>query len=178
MPMNDESASLLGNGFDGPARFSLRLFGGFQLALHSGERVQVAGRRERMLLAYLAMSPNCRQPRQKLAVLFWGDSPEEIALHNLRTCVWNLRKGLCDSEHRTIASEGEVIVLDTAAFEIDALAFRHLATNPSQTELEAAANLYSGEFLDGLDIESEELEAWRRTEATRYKIKPLMFSPG
>src|SRR5258705_77652 len=36
-------------------------------------------------------------------------------------------------------------------------------------ELEAAANLYSGEFLDGLGIDSEEFESWRRVEATRFR---------
>jgi hypothetical protein len=41
-----------------------------------------------------------------------------------------------------------------------------LAGNAGRAELEAAAKLYAGEFLDGLDIESEEFETWRRTEAT------------
>src|SRR5215510_2670364 len=118
----------LGNGSKGPVRWSLRLFGGFELGvLPGGERVVSPGKRERILLAYLVLSPNCRQPRQKLATLLWGDAPDEIALHNLRTCIWNLRKALGDIEHRFIASEGEDIVLDAAAFDADVLAFRHLA---------------------------------------------------
>ena len=83
--------------------------------------------------------------------------------------VWNLRKALGDTEHRVIASEGEDIVLDVAAFEVDVLAFRRLAAQSGRTELEAAAKLYSGEFLDGLGIESEEFESWRRAEATRCR---------
>jgi TolB-like protein/DNA-binding SARP family transcriptional activator len=165
-----DSTSALDNGIEGPARWSLRLFGGFELnAIPSGERVALPGKRERVLLAYLALSPNCRQPRRKLAALLWGGTTDETLLDNLRNCLWGLRKALGDTEHRVLASEGEDIVLDAAAFDVDALAFRCLAVQSGRTELEEAANLCSEEFLDGLDIDSEEFESWRRAEATRYR---------
>jgi len=89
------TASALDNGTEGPARWSFRLFGAFELnALPGGERLVVPGKRERVLLAYLALSPNCRQQRRKLATLLWGDASDETALDNLRTCVWGLRKAL------------------------------------------------------------------------------------
>jgi TolB-like protein/DNA-binding SARP family transcriptional activator len=165
-----DSTSALDNGIERPARWSLRLFGGFELnAIPSGERVALPGKRERVLLAYLALSPNCRQPRRKLAALLWGDAADETLLDNLRNCLWGLRKALGDTEHRTIASEGEDILLDTAAFDVDALALRLLAAQAGRSELEAAAKLYSGEFLDGLDIDSEEFESWRRAEGARCR---------
>jgi TolB-like protein/Flp pilus assembly protein TadD len=80
-----------------------------------------------------------------------------------------LRKALGDNEHRYIASDEESIVLDITAFEIDALTFRGLATQSGRAELEAAAALCPGEFLDGFGLPSEEFEAWRRAEATRYR---------
>jgi adenylate cyclase len=170
--MNPASAS--DNAIEGRARWSLRLFGGFELsALPGGERVALPGKRERVLLAYLALSPNCRQQRRKLATLLWGDATDETALDNLRTCVWGLRKALGDAEHRAIASEGEDIVLDAAAFDVDALAFRLLAAQSGRTELEEAANLYSGELLDGLGIENDEFESWRRAETTRYRDQAI-----
>ncbi|HMI97719.1 MAG TPA: BTAD domain-containing putative transcriptional regulator [Micropepsaceae bacterium] len=168
------SASGLGNGIEVRSRWSLRLFGGFELgALPGGERVALPGKRERVLLAYLALSPNCRHPRRKLAALLWGDASEEAALDNLRTCIWGLRKALGDAGHRVIGSEGDDLVLDAAALEVDTLAFRRLAAQSGRTELEAAANLYAGEFLDGLDIESEEFESWRRAEAARYRDQSI-----
>src|ERR1700704_5864677 len=124
------TASALDNGIEGPARWSLRLFGGFELgAVPGGERVTLPGKRERVLLAYLALSQNYRQPRRKLAGLLWGDATDETLLDNLRACIWKLRKALGDAEHRVIASEGEDIVLDVSAFEVDTLAFRRLAAN-------------------------------------------------
>src|ERR1700704_2102974 len=111
-----------------PARWSLRLFGGFELSLlPGGERVTSPGKRERALLAYLALSPKGRAPRRKLATLIWGDATDETLLDNLRTCVWRLRKALGDTQHRLIASDKEDIVLNLAAFDVDVLAFRHLA---------------------------------------------------
>ena len=96
------TVSALDNGIEGTARWSLRLFGGFELnALPGGERVVVPGKRERVLLAYLAVSPKGSQQRRKLATLLWGDASDETALDNLRTCVWALprakrRYGLLD----------------------------------------------------------------------------------
>jgi DNA-binding SARP family transcriptional activator len=122
------TASASDNAIEGPARWSLRLFGGFELsALPGGERVVLPGKRERVLLAYLALSPKGSQQRRKLATLLWGDASDETALDNLRTCVWALRKALGDAEHRAIASEGEDIVLDATAFAVDVLMFRGLA---------------------------------------------------
>src|SRR6266446_2635230 len=165
-----DTASASDSGIEAPARWSLRLFGGFELSvLPGGERVAALGTRERALLAHLALSPKGSQPRRKLATLLWGDATDETLLDNLRTSLWRLRKALGDSEHGLIASDGEEIVLDAAAFDVDALAFRRLAAQPGRSELEAAANLYAGELLDGLEIDSEEFESWRRAEATRYR---------
>jgi adenylate cyclase len=167
--MNSVSSS--SNGSEGVgARWSLRLLGTFELSvLPAGERIVLPGKRERVLLAYLALSPNCRQQRRKLVTLLWGDTADETTLDNLRNCLWNLRKALGDSEHQFVASDGEDIVLDAAAFEVDALSFRRLAAQSDLPELEQAAHLCSGEFLDGLVIESEEFESWRRAEGYRYR---------
>ena len=165
-----DTASASDSGIEVPARWSLRLLGGFELsALPGGEKVASLGTRERALLAFLALSPKGSQPRRKLAALLWGDATDETLLDNLRTSLWRLRKALGDTEHGLIASDGEEIVLDAAAFDVDALAFRRLAAQPGRSELEAAANLYAGELLDGLEIDSEEFESWRRAEATRYR---------
>jgi DNA-binding SARP family transcriptional activator len=156
-----------------PSRWSLLLFGGFRLSTISGESVTLPGKRERILLAYLLLSPNCRQPRRKLADLLWGDTPDEAGLHNLRTCVWGLRNALSDPERRLLISEGEEIALDASMFDVDAWTFRRLAMEPERQALETAAALYTGAFLDGLSIDSEEFESWRRAEAIHYRDQAI-----
>jgi TolB-like protein/DNA-binding SARP family transcriptional activator len=165
-----DTASASGSGIDAQVRWSLRLLGGFELKkAPGGDRVALPGKRERMLLALLALCPNGRQPRRALATLLWGDAADETLLDNLRTCVWRLRKALNDTEHRVITSEGDNIVLETSAFAVDAFAFRRLATQSDRINLEAAANLYTGELLGGGAVDNEEFESWRRGEATRYR---------
>src|SRR5262245_59841912 len=103
----------IGDGSKTPARWSLRLFGGFELGPHAGGgKVALPGKRERVLLAYLALSPNGRQPRRKLAALLWGDASDETLLDNLRASLWKVRKALGDTQHQIVASDGEDIVLD------------------------------------------------------------------
>jgi TolB-like protein/DNA-binding SARP family transcriptional activator len=169
-----DRASALGSENKGPARWSLRLFGGFELnELPGGDRAVSLGKRERVLLAYLSLSPNFRQPRRKLVTLLWGDAADDTTLDNLRNCLWGLRKALGDTEHRVIASEGEDIVLDASSFDVDAWALRRLATQSGRGELEEAAKLCSGELLDGLDIDSEEFESWRRAEAAEFRDRTV-----
>ena len=64
---------------------------------------------------YLALSPNCREKRRKLAALLWGDATDETLLDNLRASIFKLRKAFGDSGHRIIASEAEDIALAASA---------------------------------------------------------------
>ena len=154
-----DSASAFSNGNERAARWSLRLFGDFQLSERaSGEKVALPGKRERVLLACLALSPNGRQPRRKLVALLWGEAADDTTLDNLRTTIFNLRKALGDTDRRIVASDDRDIVLDTSAFEVDVLAVRRLAADSGEAELEEATKLYVGDFLEGLSIDSEEFE--------------------
>jgi TolB-like protein/DNA-binding SARP family transcriptional activator len=131
--------------------------------------VPLPGKRERLLLAYLALTRNNRQTRGKSAVLLWGEDADATAADNLRTCLWSLRKALNDTEHRVVASDGEDIVLDTSCFDVDAATFERYSGELDLSSLESAASLYTGELLDGLDVESEDFEVWRRLEANRFR---------
>src|SRR5262245_65941233 len=108
-----------------------------------------------------------------MATLLWGDATDETALDNLRTCVWSLRRSLHDTDHRVIASDGESIVVNSAALEVDALTFRALPAQSGLDELEAAAKHDSGEVVHDLEIDTQELESWRRGEVNSYRHQPV-----
>ncbi|HEX6610697.1 MAG TPA: BTAD domain-containing putative transcriptional regulator, partial [Hyphomicrobiaceae bacterium] len=63
--------------------------------------------------------------------------------------------------------------MDVSAFAVDVLTVGRLATASAVTELEEAAQLYTGDFLEGLSIESGEFESWRREVSARSKGQVL-----
>ena len=164
----------ISDGMEIHSRWSLRLLGEFELVeLDSGAKILLPGKRERVLLAYLAVHPKCRESRRKLTTLLWGEDSDETTLDNLRTCVFNLRRALGSSGSRVVASDGRDIALDLSAFDVDVVEFWNAAAKADITDLQRAAQLYGGKFLDSISIESDEFESWRRDEATRSSNRAL-----
>jgi non-specific serine/threonine protein kinase len=73
-------------------RTRLFLLGPFQLEINS-QTVNLPTRKAEGLLAYLVLHPAV-QNRERMASLFWGDSPDELARRSLRTALSSLRKEL------------------------------------------------------------------------------------
>ena len=135
---------------DVPAAGSrLSLLGRFTLQ-HDGRVVRLRTRKEEGLLAYLALHPGSH-PREVLAELYWGDTPEEQAKGSLRAALADLRAAL----------DPDVLFSDRVAvqfcpppgFRVDVLEFRTEATRYLSTPaLDPAAfdpALYTGELLAG-----------------------------
>ena len=85
-------------------RWSLQLLGEVHLERPDGEAVNLTARRERVLLAYLAMAPDFKESRRNLIGLLWGEGADSTTLDNLRTCLWSLRKALDDQDHQLLLS--------------------------------------------------------------------------
>ena len=62
----------------------LKLLGGFSASLASGRLVDLAGKKNRGLLAYLALGRGKRHGREKLMALLWSDRGEAQARGSLR----------------------------------------------------------------------------------------------
>src|SRR5215217_895490 len=73
-------------------RVKLFLLGPFELNV-KGEPIQLPTRKMEALLVYLVLHPTL-QSRERIASLFWGDSPDELARRSLRTALSALRKEL------------------------------------------------------------------------------------
>jgi len=97
-------------------------------------------------------------------------------LDNLRTSLWRLRKAL---RYRAWLDclRNDDIVLDVAAFDIDALAFRRLAAQGAASSWKPRESLRR-RILDGLRSTAKSMNpgAARRRRAT--VTGPSMFSPG
>ncbi len=75
-------------------RSRLRLFGRFSLSSPDGVEVTITSRRGRALLAYLFLSPDQEESRERLCGLLWSDRGEVQARASLRQCLLELRDGL------------------------------------------------------------------------------------
>src|SRR5689334_12650128 len=72
----------------------LRLLGTFLLTVKE-KPVRLPTRKVESLLAYLVLHREVHN-RERIASLFWGDSPDELARRSLRTALSSLRKELGD----------------------------------------------------------------------------------
>src|SRR5262245_37069302 len=68
------------------------VIGGLSLSLN-GTPLQLGNRKARAILAYLALE-GAALPRERVASMFWGESPERQARNSLRQTLFELREAL------------------------------------------------------------------------------------
>ena len=76
------------------SKLELILLGRFECLLSSGQRISLSMRKAEVLLAFLALSPGLRHPRERLINLLWSDRSEDQARNSLRQCLSAIRKSL------------------------------------------------------------------------------------
>ena len=144
----------------------LRLLGPVQVE-RDGEPVGgFESRKALALLGYLAVHDG-PIPREQLADLFWGDKPEARGRANLSWVlnrISTLLPGCLEADRHTVGfQQGSPYWLDTDAFE-------ELETPGDVASLTAAAELYRGEFLEGLYLQGcPEFEIWLVGERERWR---------
>src|SRR5262249_1374497 len=150
------------------ARLTLRLFGEFQARF--GERdLTFSTRKAQALVAYLAVRPEAKYTRNKLAAMFWGGAGKEQSRQSLRQSLSSLRRALARFHPRILVVAGGVVTLALASIGVAGAAFALLAGGGGVRDLEQAAALYAGDLLDGIDISEEPFEEWLRGERARLR---------
>lgn len=146
----------------------------------------------RALLVYLAMEADRPHSRELLAALLWPDRPQAIAYSNLRQALARVRKAL-EPVHTSpppLLITPKTAQLQRAAAVIDVVQFeqlRSICTTHSHSDLadcpdccdhlRQAVELYRGEFLQGLYLEScQPFEEWllfKREQLHRQALEML-----
>jgi DNA-binding SARP family transcriptional activator/TolB-like protein len=130
-----------------------------------------ASRKVRALFAYLALAPHA-VPRSQLCELLW-DVPSDPR-GELRWCLSKLRGVIDTPERQRVDASGDAIALDLSdclvdAIEIARAAQADVATLPPQ-RLRSLAALFSGEFLDGLEIDRNPgFNGWLTAQRRRFR---------
>lgn len=123
-------------------------------------------RKAAMLAAYLALHPETRFTREKIAGLLWSEKDEQRARHSLSQALSDLK--LTFGENELIRSDPQHIWACGSHVAVD---FARLAAiNPvtaTREELELFESLHSGPFLEGLDSRANGLTSWLYSERER-----------
>jgi TolB-like protein/Flp pilus assembly protein TadD len=150
------------------ASLELALLGGFQ-ARAAGQVIDVPGRKERALLAILAMVPGELRSREKLAALLWSDRAEKQARDSLKQAILRLRKSFDSVHPLPLIADREFLSLDGAKVAVDVTEFERLIGEKSQAAIDRAIPLYRGDLLEGLDVRDPEFDEWLLVERQRLR---------
>jgi TolB-like protein/DNA-binding winged helix-turn-helix (wHTH) protein/Tfp pilus assembly protein PilF len=149
------------------AIFNLMTFGGLDLQTADGESVHLSSKKAGALLVYLATCPGQPVSRAKIAGLLWADRGDEQARGSLRQTLSVLRKALNDADGEILVASGEGVKIVGERLHSDVAAFDAALASGHRQDLERAAILYRGPFLDGFDIRTDPYEEWLSGERMR-----------
>ena len=128
-------------------------------------------RKVQALLVYLACTRRTA-PREVLAELFWEERAQGQASANLRVVLTSLRQTVEPFIEITRESvglkDGAEIRLDTREFEAQLS-----ASGDDLARIEAALELYQGDFLAGFFVDSTGFEEWATLERERLRFRAM-----
>jgi TolB-like protein/DNA-binding SARP family transcriptional activator len=155
-------------------RAELRLLGAFGLSVDGAGRIDVPSKKNRALLAIIALSPGQRATREKLCGLLWGDRGEEQARSSLRQSLAVLRRDLGGWENLILSTRDDLVALQTETLIVDAIELQSLSGSTDKILLQRAAELCRGELLVDTAIREAGFEDWLAGE--RRRLKDLAIS--
>lgn len=142
----------------------LKLLGTFSLTGHNGEPIELPSGKLQALLAYLALNPDQRHLRAKLANLLWGRHDDEHARNNLSQSLYRLRRVLAPCTNHIIEADKESVALKAEAIAVDVLDVRRLARIGSPAALRQAAELCAEGLLESFEIKEDDFSDWLARE--------------
>ena len=172
----------------------LSFFGSFQANIDDVPLDNFRTDSTRALLAYLAMHPGDGLHRSFLASLLWPDSSADAAAANLRQSLYRLRQALSDPSEQddsslpfVIATRQTISFNSGSPYQIDAQVFTTLldtcAAHPHRqlescpdcmARLQTAINVYTGDFLAGLNLPNASgFNEWRTLIQERFHAQAM-----
>ena len=140
------------------AQCTLSVLGGFALTAKDGGSLAISAKKDRLLLAYLALHHSQPQTREKLYGLLWADRAEEQARGSLRQSLGSLKDVFQAAGIDGFTINRDSVHLDVGTLSVDALDFTKYATELNF--FGQAVDLYRGVLLADLDAPSPEYEQW------------------
>lgn len=130
---------------------------GDPLVEHHEQRVEFRTRKALALLVYLSVEGG-RHSRESLATLFWPEADGQTGRARLRSTLYYLRQGLKSTGGEEVAAAYLDAGRDSLEFnfeteyELDVETLRRAADEDSLAPMQAAVELYRGDFLSGFAL--------------------------
>jgi TolB-like protein/predicted Zn-dependent protease len=145
-----------------PEQFTLSLLGPFRLIAPGGDRIEVASRKGKALIAMLAMANEGERARRWLQEKLWGSRQQAQAASSLRRELSDLRGLLNLGAGPLLITGNDRARLDLARVQVD-------------THAAGPDEIASHEFLEGLDIPGEDgFEEWLREQRSALRARPRL----
>lgn len=139
----------------------LNLLGGWSLTVEGGAELPLPTRKDKQLLAYLAIHHGQLHSRERLANLLWADRADAQARDSLRQSLAALRKAFRSVGLDPVDGDRVSVGLSCSDLSVDAVQFAEGSPDP------AMAGLYRGPFLQDMDTSTPEFEHWVAQERRR-----------
>lgn len=158
----------------GNSPFELNLFGLVQISggTHQSRAPLELTRKARALLVLVALSPDRRVDRSRLAGLLWSESEEARARQSLRQTLLPLRN-LAEGDEPGLLQISTSAVALAPQTQVDVDAFLKGINAENRAEIEAGLAHYRGPLADGLDLGEPEFDQWLQTERQRLHAKAI-----
>jgi TolB-like protein len=151
-------------------RARIQLLGGCSLADDAGREQPLPTRKAQALLALLARRPGAELARAHLAGLLWPDRPDAQGRASLRQALASVRRALAGCGADGPQARGDVVALAAGAAQVDVA---ELEAALGAGEVDRAAALFRGPFLDGFPPVSDLFDAWVEAERARLVARAL-----
>ena len=146
-----------------------RTLGPIEVTLDGGPApAELLWRKNLALMIYLARSPRRARSRDHLVGLLWGDRSEAAARHSLSEALRVIRRHAGEA---AVEATGGQIRLAAGVVEVDV---EHLEALAEAEQLEQAAELIAGEFLEGFSVPgASEFEDWLASERETWRRRAV-----
>ncbi len=133
---------------------------GFDLTDSAGQRIALHSRKAQAILAYLVLSQNFSESRERLAHMFWSTSDENRARASLRQCLKQLRD-VCESHGLDVFDiDRSDVRLQASAFAVDINLAAVELKQDNIAELLHSGHMISDDILGGFEDVDREFDIW------------------
>jgi TolB-like protein/DNA-binding SARP family transcriptional activator len=145
----------------------IRLLGPFEIRDGAGRLVAIRAKKNRALLAALALAPSQSLSRERMTGLLWSERGDAHARNSLRQALLGLRADLAAADPRAVDIRDDGARINRAHADVDVLEFQRLAASDDVAVLRRVLSLYRGELLADTYVKDPQFEEWLAAERQR-----------